>query len=202
MKILAEKEAEEFLEKEGFPIVKRRLVKSLDQIKSCSNEIGYPIVLKNPDLLHKTEKNGVIMNVMECNLEEAYNNLLSSNPKLILVQKQIEGIEIVVGLKKDPTFGHVVALGIGGIFTEAIKDVSFRVCPIKKEDVLEMIKELRTHEIFEGFRGKKINVESIISIVLKVCELSKKYPSIKELDINPLIVKEEATIVDARVIFE
>ena len=110
---------------------------------------------------------------------------------------------IITGLKKDPTFGHVIAFGVGGIFTEIIKDVVFRVCPISKKDAIEMIKEIKAYKILEGTRGEKpVNFYSLLRVLLALSELSKKYENIEELDINPLIVNEKnAKIVDARIVF-
>jgi acyl-CoA synthetase (NDP forming) len=121
----------------------------------------------------------------------------------ILVQKYTEGKQIIIGLKKDPTFGHVLAFGLGGIFTEILKDVSFRICPITEQDAELMIQEIKGYSILKGYRNSSANIKSIKQILMKTSELAKKYPKIKELDINPLIVNEkQATIVDARIIFD
>ncbi len=199
MRVLNEDEAEEFLEENGFPIVKRELVKSLKGALDSAEKIGYPIVLKNPKILHKTEKNAVKICTRD-NIKENYNSL---NSKEVLVQKFVEGNEILIGLKKDLSFGHVIAFGLGGIFSEVLKDVSFRICPVKEKDIDEMIKEIKGYKILLGVRGQKaVNIDRIKEILKKISNLSEKYPEIIELDINPLIVGKDVEIVDARIVME
>lgn len=206
-KVLSEKEAEDFLEKNSFPIVKRKLASNIDEIIKYSKDIGYPIALKlsSKEILHKTDIGAVKLNLQEKDLEKAYNELIKikiKKPK-ILVQKHIEGQQIIIGLKKNPTFGHVLAFGLGGIFTEILKDISFRICPITEQDADSMIQEIKGYPILKGYRNFSVNIRLIKQILMKTSELAKKYPKIKELDINPLIVNEkQATIVDARIIFD
>ncbi len=206
-KVLSEKEAEDFLEKNSFPIVKRKLANNLNEIIKYSKDLGYPIALKlsSQEVLHKTDIGAIKLNLQEKDIEKAYNELIKikvKKPK-ILVQKYCEGKQIIIGLKKDPTFGHVLAFGLGGIFTEILKDVSFRICPITEQDADSMIQEIKGYPILKGYREKPINIKLIKQILIKTSELTKKYPKIKELDINPLIVNEkQATIVDARIIFD
>jgi acetyl-CoA synthetase (ADP-forming) len=206
-KVLSEKEAEDFLEKNSFPITKRKIAKNLNEVIKFSKEIEYPIALKlsSKEILHKTDIGAVKLNLQEKDIENAYNELMKikvKKPK-ILVQKYTEGKQIIIGLKKDPTFGHVLAFGLGGIFTEILKDVSFRICPITEQDAELMIQEIKGYSILKGYRNSSANIKSIKQILMKTSELAKKYPKIKELDINPLIVNEkQATIVDARIIFD
>jgi len=207
MKVLAEKEAEEFLEKKGFPIAKRIFVKDFDGCLKAAKKISFPLVLKiaSKKILHKSDVNGVRVNIKdEKELEKAFNELKKiKNFEGVMVQEYIEGKFVITGLKKDPTFGHVIAFGLGGIFTEIIKDVSFRVCPITKKEAIEMIKEIKAYKILNGTRGEKpVNFYSILRVLLALSELSKKFKDIQELDINPLIVNEKnAKIVDARIVF-
>jgi acetyl-CoA synthetase (ADP-forming) len=207
MKILIEKEAESFLEKEGFPIVKRAIVKNETQLLNNARKLGFPLALKiiSSKILHKTDVGGVKLNLKtEQELIKAFKTLKEIKGfESALLQKYTHGNYVLVGIKKDPTFGHVIAVGLGGIFTEVIKDVSFRVCPLSKKDALDMIKELKAYSILKGIRGKKVNIDSIVNIILKMSDLAKKYQNIKELDINPVVVDEKkAIIVDARIIFE
>lgn len=206
-KILYEKEAIDFLEKNSFPIAKRRLAKNLKEVLKYSKEFGYPVALKlsAKKILHKTDIGAVKLNLQEKDVEKAYNELMKikvKNPKII-TQKYIEGKQIIIGLKKDPTFGHILAFGLGGIFTEILKDISFRICPITEQDADLMIQEIKSYPILKGYREKPVNIKLIKQVLIKTSELAKKYPKIKELDINPLIVTEkQATIVDARIIFD
>ncbi|MFH0936083.1 MAG: acetate--CoA ligase family protein [Candidatus Woesearchaeota archaeon] len=206
-KILSEKEAEDFLEKNSFPIAKRKLAKTMNEVIKFSKEFGYPIALKisSKQVLHKTDVGGVKLNLQEKDIEDAYNELMKIKVKKqgILVQKYSEGKQIIIGLKKDPTFGHVLAFGLGGIFTEILKDVSFRICPITEQDTESMIQEIKSYPILKGYCDTPANIKLIKQVLFKTSELTKKYPKIKELDINPLIVTEkQATIVDARIIFD
>ena len=109
----------------------------------------------------------------------------------------------MLGLKNDRNFGPVIVLGTGGIYTEILKDATFRVCPITKSDAEEMIREIKSYEILKGARGKKsVDINKIINVMLKLSDLSMKYKNIQELDINPLLVNEDyVKIVDARIVF-
>ena len=118
------------------------------------------------------------------------------------MQKQIEGQHLLLGIKKDSAFHHVIALGAGGIFTEVIKDVSFRIPPLNKSHAEEMLSELKISRILQGYRNQKFRTGEVIDAILSLSRLSKNYPNIQELDINPMIVNDkEAVIVDARIIF-
>lgn len=197
--IFTEKEAEDFLEKRGFPVVRRVLVKNKSQMKEAASKIGFPLVLKNPSILHKTEKNAVRLNVTKETLEREYSSL---NAKEVLIQKQMRGLEFILGLKKDAVFGHVIACGLGGIFTEIFHDVSFRVCPLTEKDVHSMLSELRAHKLLEGARGTQFNRRALERIILRLSGLPQIHLEINELDINPVIIDaKQATIVDARIIF-
>ena len=119
-----------------------------------------------------------------------------------MVQKFVEGENLIIGIKKDEVFNHVILFGVGGIFTEIIDDISIRKCPINKHDAKEMIDELRARKIFYGFRGKKLNVELLKRILIKVSEIPNKHKDIEELDINPFILNEkDGKVVDARITF-
>lgn len=198
MYILNAHQSELYLKKEGLPVTESKLINNKNELLKFSKKIGFPVALKNPFILHKTEKNAVIIDTYDFNLIKNYNALKT---KKILVQKQVNGIELLIGLKKDKVFGHVLAFGLGGIYTEAIKDVAFRICPLTKKDSQDIIKEIKSHEIFT--KRKKINTKRIENIILKVSNLVRRHPNIKELDINPLMVNEkEVKIVDARIILD
>lgn len=191
MQILTEQKAELFLEKEGFPVVERKLYKSFKEIKS----LDFPVVLKasHDKLLHKTEKNAVKLNVTEKNLKQNYK-ALEKISKSILIQKQVSGTEILIGIKKDPTFGHTLLLASGGINTELINDKQIRVLPIDKKEIRKMINGLKTRQ--------KLNKKELEKIILKVIKFAKKHKKLQELDINPLILSDKPLVVDARMIFE
>ena len=160
--------------------------------------------------LHKTELKAIRVVKQEEDLEKEFNELLKLNKKKrlnmdgILVQEFVEGKEIIVGLKKDMTFGHVIMLGLGGIFVELLKDVTFRACPITKEDSQSMINDLKGNKILFGFRGEKgVNIELLKELLVKTSKIPLKNQKIAELDINPLIINDKkALVVDARIVLK
>ena len=179
----------------------------MNETKRFANKISYPVVLKiaSDKLLHKTDIHAVRVNVTKDQIEKVFKDLnkIKIEKQGILVQKFKQGKQILIGLKKDQTFGHIIVVGVGVIFTEVIKDTSFRIAPINKNQAKKMLKELKAYPILTGVRGGKIKIDAITKVILKVSALSKKCPTIKELDINPLVVDEnKARIVDARIIFD
>ena len=208
MRDYVEREAEDFLEKEGFPIIPRIFVKTLPQALKAANKLIYPIVLKvvGKTILHKSDVGGVKIDIRnEKELKKEFMIIAKIKGREgALVQKFIEGQEVLLGLKKDPVFGHAIAVGAGGIYTEILKDVALRICPIDKQEAENMLEELKSYPLLRGARGgKKVNISALTNVVVQLSKLPKKYPQIKELDINPLIVNEKSAIIaDARVIFE
>ncbi|MDO8622785.1 MAG: acetate--CoA ligase family protein [archaeon] len=202
MKIYTEKGAEDFLEKEGFEIVERAFIKNEKELKKITDKIGFPLVMKisSKKLIHKTKHNGVKIDIN--NYEEAlqiFNKFKKSSYfEGVLIQKMIEGKEFLIGLKKTKEFGHVIAFGVGGIYAEQFKEISFRACPVDKKEIQKMITEIKQ------FKDLDKNIkDEIVSNIIKTCSLSKKYPSITELDINPLIIgNKKGKIVDVRIVFE
>jgi acetyl-CoA synthetase (ADP-forming) len=208
--IISEYESKKLLSLYNIPVVREKLVKSLEEAMEFIKEIDYPVVLKgfSPTLLHKSEHNLVELNLKNGEeVREGWQRILNAKVKIesVLVQKYIKGdLELIVGLKKDITFGPCVVFGLGGIFTEVLKDISIRVAPIDKIDAEEMICEIKGYKILEGYRGKKgVNIEKLTDILINVGKIGIEYPEIKELDINPLIVQDGIPIaVDALIILE
>jgi len=187
------------------PVSKSQLVYQIDQIK-----IKPPLVLKiiSPDALHKSDIGGVRIIKRQDEIEPNFKDLLSIAKRRrikldgIMVQQFIEGEQLIIGIKKDPVFGHVILFGLGGIFTEILEDTSIRKCPINKYDAREMMDELKASKIFHGFRGRKLNVTLLRRTLIKVSEIPLKYKKIEELDINPFILNEKTgKVVDARIVF-
>jgi acetyltransferase len=173
--------------------------------------IKAPLVMKilSPDAIHKTEFGGVNIVHRSEETESAFNELISNAKKHklklkgILVQKFIEGQQLIIGLKKDPVFGPVILFGLGGVFTELLSDVSIRKCPINKEEADTMIKELKSKKLFEGFRNIKLNLDKLKEDLVEISKLPQKNKNISELDINPYILNEKtAFAVDARIVLE
>lgn len=210
-KIFAEKDAETFLKK-YLPIANSKVVIKIEKALELAKVFKYPVVLKivSSEILHKTEAGAVKIakNVQE--LQQFYNELLNiaKQRKLksyeILLQEYINGRELIIGLKKDQTFGHVIVFGLGGIFVEVMKDVSIRVCPITLEDAEAMINELKSKDVLYGTRGeKKVNLKLLKEILVKVSNIAVKNKNISELDINPFMINERiGKVVDARIVFD
>lgn len=204
-------------DEESYKLLKRYRIK-LPSYAFCKNEkdlitslkkIGFPCVMKvSGNIIHKTDVNGVRLNIKtEEDAIRTFNELMKiKDCEKVLIQKMlIDGYEIIVGGRKDPQFDRVIALGAGGIFTELLKDVSFRVPPISKEDAEDMLNEVRFSDlILKGFRGQKpANREAIINTILTVSKIMEKNSKIKEIDINPLFAThEDAIAADVRIILE
>ena len=173
-----------------------------------AEKLGYPVVMKgcSAELAHKTEAGMVKLNVGNSDeVVHVFDELMSKIKGLggVLIQKMVKGSrEFVIGLSRDPQFGPCVMFGLGGIFTEALKDVTFRVAPLSKEDALEMIDEIKTKKILGEFRGSPaVDREALAKALVGVGELGMKYDSIAEIDINPLIISGNKPVaVDALVV--
>jgi acyl-CoA synthetase (NDP forming) len=170
-----------------------------------------PFIIKaiSPDVIHKTDMGAVkldIKNIQEAEAawDEIVSSVKSKNPQAViegmLVQAMVSGKEVIIGMKRDATFGPTILFGLGGIFTEALKDTSLRIAPVSKEVVLEMIHEIRGINILTGLRGEtSVNIEKLADIIVKLSKLVIDHKEIKEIDLNPVIVNsDEAFVVDAR----
>ena len=202
MKIFAEKEAEKFLEKQGFDIVEGFFVSSVIKLKKSLKKIGLPCVIKvsGPRIVHKGGLKGVKTKIRT--YSEALHEFRSfrrfKGSTGVLIQKRFFGKEFLLGIKKTPEFEHVLVFGAGGSKVEEKKDVSFRVCPVDKKDVRAMMKETKI-----GKRLPRKSIDILCENLIKLCELSNKHPKISELDINPFtIFKSVGKVIDARIVFE
>lgn len=188
--------------------------KPADAVKAAE-KFGFPVVLKisSVDILHKSDINAVKVNLeTKEDVKKSFNDIMKSVKKKmpkariqgIIVQKQKKGKHIIVGVKKDIQFGPAIMFGLGGLFVEIFKDVSFRIAPVEKETAKEMIEETRSYPILKGIRGEKgVDVNSLIDIIVKTSKMVIKEKKIAELDFNPIIVDEKtAEVVDARIILE
>lgn len=201
---LGEMEARGILEAYNIMIPKAVVANDIVKAKEIAKEIGYPLVLKivSPDILHKTDVGGIKVGINdEKELEDSFEDMLFNVKKYmpdadirgISIQEMIESKkETIIGVSKDPQFGPMIMFGLGGIYVEVLKDVSFRIAPISREDAKEMIGEIRAINLLKGARGEKpSDTNSIIEVLLKVSQLVTDFPEITEMDINPLFVKEE-----------
>lgn len=214
--ILTEIEAKKVIKDAGIKIIATRLAKTQKEAVSVATEIGFPLVLKiaSPDITHKTDAGGVkagLKNATE--VKKAYAEIMASvrekYPKSKIEGVAVEsmarpGTEIIIGMYKDAQFGPVIMFGLGGIFVEVLKDVSFRLIPIVKRDAEEMIREIKGYALLNGYRGQEpAHLPSLVDALLKLSALVEKTPEIKEIDLNPVFAyKDSAVAVDARIVLE
>lgn len=202
---LSEYESKMLLGLYGIPVTKEILVQDREAYSNALAEIGFPLVVKgcSPKVTHKTEQNLVRVDIR--NTEEAdrvYHDLMS-HVEALLVQEMVRGSrELVVGMTRDPQFGPCVMFGLGGIYTEILRDVSFRVAPLEKRDAIQMTQEIRGRKILESVRGMPpADLDLLCSILMRVGEIGLEHDAIKEIDINPLILSGAKPVaVDALVI--
>jgi len=215
-KFLLEHEAKTVCKEYGIPVTALKVAKTAEEAAQFSEEIGYPTVLKivSPDVLHKFDVGGVILNINSREeARNAYNKILENVKKHkpdakingILVQEMApSSTEVIVGSIKDSQFGQTLMFGLGGIFVEVMKDVSFRIAPITEEDAQEMISEIKAYPILRGYRDQPpADIDTLAKILLSTSKLVMDHQEIKELDLNPVMVYEKgAKTVDARIILE
>ena len=205
--VLAENKVKDLLRAYGIPTTRYQVIQTEKDLEGL--KIRFPVALKvcSPKILHKTDVGGVrlnIQNIME--LKKTYNEFRMKFPteNLLVDQMEKKGVEIIVGLVRDPTFGLSIMCGVGGIFTELYKDVSFRVIPIDDYDARQMIEELAGKKLLEGFRGIKANKQLVLDLVLKVSKLGEELINqIDQMDLNPVFVYEKRIcVVDAKLILK
>lgn len=213
---LLETEAKKLLREYKIPVPDFKLIKSEDEIAGLAKEINFPIVMKivSPDIIHKTDAGGVKLNIKdEKEAKLAYQGIISKAKKYnkeakisgaIVYTMVPQGTEIIIGMMKDPHFGPVIMFGLGGIFVEVLKDISFRILPIEERDTREMITEIKGYEILKGTRGKPPrDIKAIEEVLMKVSKLTIENPEINEIDLNPVFVFNKGLhVVDARIILK
>jgi len=208
---LMEHESKIILSEYGLETTGAILACSEDEAVKIANGIGYPVVLKvlSSRVVHKSDLGGVKLNLKdEKDVREAFREIHQKFKNMemlgVSVQKMAEpGIEVIVGVTKDETFGHVLMFGLGGVFVEVLKDVSFRAIPITEEDAEEMIKEIKGYTILKGYRGVSADIDAIKHVLLTVSKIVVENPLIKEMDLNPIFVYPKGyKIVDARIVLE
>ncbi|RKX57889.1 MAG: CoA-binding protein, partial [Thermodesulfobacteriota bacterium] len=213
---ISDENAIEILSLYGFNFPQRALAKTPEEAVQIAEKMGYPVVMKvsSPNILHKTDVGGVRLNLR--NADEVYNAFIdiTLNVKRFMPNAYIKGVtvyemitdgkEVILGVSFDKTFGHMIMFGLGGIYVEVLKDISFRIVPVTKEEAHEMIEEIKGSKILEGVRGEKpYDKESIVDKILRLSQLVIDFPIIKEIDINPYIVKHQGGVaLDARIIID
>lgn len=211
--VLLEHEAKELIAYYGIPVTRIRLAKSEDEAVEAAQKIGFPVVMKivSPDVLHKSDVGGVKVNLMEKDVRKAYKEIIesvkaripSARVTGILVQEFApKGLELIIGLIRDPQFGPTVMFGLGGVFVEIYRDVSFRVAPLTEQDAECMMKEIRAHKLLTGFRGMEpVDLAALKEALIKVGQIGLDNEEIVEMDLNPVIAYPKGLkVVDARII--
>ena len=212
-KVITEESAKQILTHYGVKVPRYALVSNPDDAEKKAKELGFPLVAKivSPQILHKTDEKGVKVGLnTELQVRETFNEMYGRlskkfNVKGMLIEKMVpKGVtELIVGLQNDPQFGPVIMLGLGGIFTEIFKDISFRILPIDKEDAIEMIESLQGKQILKGFRGAEpVNIEVLSNALVNIgklgIDMATYYDSI---DFNPVIAyANDYYVVDAKII--
>jgi acetyltransferase len=188
--LLSQNTVLELLDAASIPRTKQFSVHSEEEAIEKVGLMGYPVALKVEGIAHKTEVHGVILNIhTEESLIKHYQKLMEINGATgVLMQDMVRGNELFIGAKYEEKFGHLVLVGIGGVFLELIKDVNVGLSPLNREEVHNMIRGLKGYKIIEGYRGKPgCDEDTLVNIVLQVCALLEAAPQIKEMDINPII---------------
>ena len=201
---IGDAEARSIMDAYGIAVPRSKLCESAGESVKCAEEIGYPVVMKiaSPDILHKMDIGGVKLNVRTAaDVRDAFDLLTYRATRYMPeaeiwgcnIQQQVQGgKEVIVGMSRDPQFGPLVMLGLGGIYVEALKDVAFRVAPFSRREATEMMQELRSFNLLLGVRGEaRSDLKALADTLLKVSQLVTDFNEIVETDINPLIVFEE-----------
>jgi acyl-CoA synthetase (NDP forming) len=214
--VLTEVEAKNLLKEAGIGVADTRLARTKREAISMSSDMGFPVVLKivSPDVIHKSDAGGVKVGLKNISqVGRAYSEIMTSVKQKfprahiqgVAVQKMAPpGVEVIVGMSKDPQFGPVIMFGLGGVLVEVLKDVSFRIVPLTPRDAHEMVREIKGYPILCGYRGQDpADIGKLEQVILKVSDFVEQNSEIAELDLNPIFAyKDGALAVDARIILE
>ncbi len=203
----------EILQAAGIPVLPSRVAHSAGDAVRIASSQGYPVVMKivSPQISHKSDVGGVKVNLKDDReVAAAYNEMMEvvsarvpqATIKGVLIQPyRPGGVEVLLGCKRDPSFGPVLVFGLGGIYTELFRDVSFAIAPVDREKALDMIRETKAYRLLRGFRGQPpANIDALVECLLRLGQLVTRWPEIVEMDINPLLVDPQGAVaVDARI---
>lgn len=212
--VLTEIESKQVLAEAGIPIARARLARTAQEAARIAGEMGFPVVLKivSPDITHKSDVGGVKLGLQSPQeVEAAFQEIMESVRRRqpgariegVAVQQMARpGIEVIMGMSKDPQFGPVLMFGLGGILVEVLKDVAFRVVPLEPRDARQMIREIKAFPVLEGFRGQEpADLEALERMLLQLSRFVEEHPEIEELDLNPVLAYRDGAIaVDARIV--
>jgi len=208
---LMEHECKAVLESLGISTTGAEVACSEDEAVEIAESIGYPVVLKilSPEVVHKSDAGGVKLDLKDAEeVKQSYGEIIRAfedkDVMGVAVQNMApQGVEVIVGVTRDPTFGPILMFGLGGVFVEVLKDVSFKVLPVDENDVEAMISEIKGHALLEGYRGASVDLQALKDLLLKISEMVTKYPEIEELDLNPVFLYPDGySVVDARIFLD
>ncbi|MHA2034013.1 MAG: acetate--CoA ligase family protein [Candidatus Thorarchaeota archaeon] len=218
-----EHEAKDIMKSYGIPIPPYETATTADEAVKKARKIGFPVVLKilSKDILHKSDAGGVKINLKSEEAVRAAFEEIMENARRYGAETGIEvdlsrgvfissfaemGTEVIIGVTRDPQFGHALMFGLGGIFVEVLKDVTFRLIPLSESDAREMVGEIKAAKILEGIRGQPPrDVDALVRVIMSVSKMVEENPEIRELDCNPTFVYERgkgALVVDARILID
>ena len=216
--ILSEITSKTLLAAYEIPVTTPHSAESVDRAIQIAREIGYPVALKihSPDISHKTEVKGVSLDLYtDEEVRSAFNRIVETARQLrpqaklegVTVQRMVrakEGLELIIGAKKDPTFGAVLMIGLGGITAEVLSDRALGLPPLDERLARRMCESLRSWPLLQGYRGRPgVHLDRLIEVLMRVSYLIADYPQIKELDMNPVLATpEEVTVLDARIVLD
>ena len=214
--MLTEIESKIILRQAGLTVTEPVIAKSPSEAAMIAQRLGFPVVLKivSAEIIHKSDAGGVVINLTDGeSVEQAYTRIMTSirqnYPEALIegitVQQQAPpGLEVIIGMTRDPQFGPVIMFGLGGVWVEIINDVSLRIAPLSREDTGEMIRGLKGYKLLQGYRGQpKVDTDTLEDWLLKVSEMAVKNQQIREMDINPIIAYAKGAVaVDARILVE
>jgi len=212
--LLTEIESKQVLQEAGIPVVIAALALDSKAAAKAAQKMGFPAVLKiiSPDIVHKSDVGGVLLG-LESNeeVERAFDEIMAAvkaaqpdaRTQGVAVQKMAPpGTEVIIGMSKDPQFGPVMMFGLGGVFVEVLKDVTFRIVPLEPRDAREMVREIKGFAVLEGVRGQPAaDLGALENLILRISEFIEAHPEVEELDLNPVLAYPDGALaVDARIV--
>ena len=213
---LLETESRDILGRYGLTLPKATFIASTKEVSQAMEGMSFPLAMKvvSPDIIHKSDAGGIKLDLKdEQEVEKAFEDIMANACKFtkrervlgaLVSQMAPDGQECIIGMIQTPQFGPVVMFGLGGVFVEILKDVSFRVAPLSRKDIDEMIKEIKGYPLLTGVRGEKPkDIDAIRNIIARLSDIAVEHTEIAEIDLNPVIVHETgASIVDSRIILK
>jgi acyl-CoA synthetase (NDP forming) len=212
--VLSEVEAKQVLRAAGIPVIEARLARTRDEAVAIARQLRFPVALKivSPQITHKSDIGGVKLGLASADeVADAYDEVVRNARRRsrkatiegVSVQRMAEpGIEVIAGMTMDAQFGPVLMFGLGGVLVEVLKDVAFRVVPIKQRDAAQMVREIQGYRLLEGYRGQEpADVPALERLLVKLSRFIEAHPEVAELDLNPVFAYPKGAVaVDARIV--